>query len=80
VRSKQNSPARLFINSTALPAVPKCRLPRLPREHITVGFNLLVHYLEVASGSIPLFLIVSEARAEARKSLQSLVGAGHDGG
>jgi hypothetical protein len=29
-------------------------------------------YLEVASGSIPLFLIVSEARAEARNSISRL--------
>src|SRR5262249_12780440 len=29
-------------------------------------------YLDVASGSIPLFLIVSEARAEARNSISRL--------
>jgi hypothetical protein len=29
-------------------------------------------YLEVASGSIPLFLIASEARAEARNSISRL--------
>ena len=30
------------------------------------------HYLEVASGSIPLFLIASEARTEARNSISRL--------
>jgi hypothetical protein len=32
----------------------------------------LTPYLEVASGSIPLFLIASEARAEARNSISRL--------
>jgi hypothetical protein len=32
-------------------------------------------YLEVASGSIPLFLITSEARAEARNSISRLQGS-----
>ncbi len=33
-------------------------------------------YLEAASGSIPLFLIVSDARAEARKSIRRLDASG----
>ena len=41
-------------------------------------------YREVASGSIPLFLIASEARAEARNSISRLepsgLRAGHDAG
>jgi hypothetical protein len=33
---------------------------------------VLTTYLEVATGSIPLFLIASEARAEARNSISRL--------
>jgi hypothetical protein len=31
-----------------------------------------IHYPDVASGSIPLFLIASDARAEARNSISRL--------
>ena len=55
-----------------------CFVPEIVR--VTAGARRLnprlrsdeLHYLEVASGSIPLFLIVSEARAEARNSLSRL--------
>ena len=45
---------------------------QMPNSDIGARVKQAYPYLEVASGSIPLFLIVSEARAEARNSISRL--------
>jgi hypothetical protein len=74
VRQTNSTYRRCRIRRAALgPNMPVAQLSGAVHSSASQhGPCLVATYLEVANGSIPLFLIASEARAEARNSINRL--------